>query len=73
MAIKYYDLTYTYETKQGLASLSLKGTPVPSLEKLRQEIGEQIICGGTVWVMSVDGIVGIPASRIVKIEMKPVN
>lgn len=69
MGIRYYDLAYTYEAAGELATTHLKSTPIADLTKFKQEIGEQIIGGGTVWVMGNGTMIGIPASRLVNITL----
>lgn len=73
MALGYYTLTYTYEAAGVLATSKLEGTLIPSLDEFKQQIGQQIITGGTVWIMGNGTMIGIPASRIVNIELKLEN
>ena len=70
MGLRYYDMTYTYQAGNELASLRLESTPIVSLEKYKAEIDEQIRNGGTVWVMGNGTVIGIPASKIVNITLK---
>ena len=70
MGIKLYTLMYTYEAGGELATTTLKGTPIASLTRFKQETAEQMASGYMVWVMGNGTLIGIPASKIVNVTLE---